>query len=226
MEAAHGLVKRILEIYAGDEKLESVSPGLRDLFSRMQWRVARMCRLRADNLDRGGDKERALAESKLADDLDERNESFTRIRRQLEMVGQGSSRLTPREGLRLAMERPNFHMAAMFARQVLVSDPLDLEANFAMGMFYHCDEQYGQAEAYLRKCLERDPRNSSILNNLAVAQLRQGHLEEAETNAQKAVMANAKSAEARRTLNAVLKEKESAEKKRRKNPTLPDGPKM
>ena len=215
VEAAHGLGKRILDIYADDEKLESVSPGLRDLFSRMQWRVARMCRLRADNLDREGDKERAIAESKLADDLDERNESFTRIRRQLEMAGQGSSRLTPREGLRLAMERPNFHMAAMFARQVLVSDPRDLEANFAMGMFYHCDEQYGQAEAYLRKCLERDPRNASILNNLAVAQLRQGHLDEAEENARKAVAANGKLAEARRTLENVLNEKKAAEKAER-----------
>ena len=218
VEAAHGLVKRILDVYADDEKLENVSPELRDLFSRMQWRVARMCRLRADNLDREGDKERAREESKLADDLDERNEPFMRIRRELEMVGQGSSRLTPREGLRLAMERPNFRMAAMFARQVLVSDPLDLEANFAMGMFYHCDEQYGQAEEYLKKCLEKDPRNASILNNLAVAQLRQGHLDEAEENARKAVEANDKLAEARRTLENVLNEKKSAEKAQREKP--------
>ncbi len=218
VEAAHDLVKRILDIYADDEKLENVSPELRDLFSRMQWRVARMCRLRADNLDREGDKERAREESKLADDLDERNEPFMRIRRELEMVGQGSSRLTPREGLRLAMERPNFRMAAMFARQVLVSDPLDLEANFAMGMFYHCDEQYGQAEEYLKKCLEKDPRNASILNNLAVAQLRQGHLDEAEENARKAVEANGKLAEARRTLENVLNEKKSAEKAQREKP--------
>ena len=205
-------MERIREIYADDGKLEMASPELRDLFARMQWRVARMCRLRADNLDREGDKERALAESKLADDLDESNESFTRIRRQLEMVGQGSSRLTPREGLRLAMERPNFRMAALFARQVLVSDPLDLEANFAMGMFYHSDEQYGQAEEYLKRCLEKDPRNASILNNLAVAQLRQGHLDEAEENARKAVESNGKLAEARRTLENVLEEKKSAEK--------------
>ena len=219
VEAAHDLVKRVLEIYVDDEKLETASPELRDLFSRMQWRVARMCRLRADNLDREGDKERAREESRFADDLDERNEPFMRIRRQLEMVGQGSSRLTPREGLRLAMERPNFQMAAMFARQVLVSDPMDLEANFAMGMFYHCDEQYGQAEEYLKKCLEKEPRNASILNNLAVAQLRQGRLDEAEENARKAVEANGKLAEARRTLENVLNEKKSVEKA--KNEKLP-----
>ena len=219
VEAAHDLVKRILDVYAGDEKLEMASPELRDLFSRMQWRVARMCRLRADNLDREGDKERAREESRLADDLDERNEPFMRIRRELEMVGQGSSRLTPREGLRLAMERPNFKMAAMFARQVLVSDPMNLEANFAMGMFYHSDEQYGQAEEYLKKCLEKDPRNASILNNLAVVQLRQGHLDEAEENARKAVEANGKLAEARRTLENVLNEKKSTEKA--KNEKLP-----
>ncbi len=138
------------------------------------------------------------------------------------MAGQESSRITPREGLRLAMERPNFHKAAMFARQVLVSDPRDLEANFAMGMFYHCDEQYGQAEAYLRKCLERDPRNASILNNLAVAQLRQGHLDEAEENARKAVAANGKLAEARRTLENVLNEKKKSAEKSQHEKLLQD----
>ena len=225
VEAAHGLMKRILDIYAEDEKLATVSPALRDLFARMQWRMARMCRLRADNLyreadnlDREGDKERAREESRLANDLDEHNEPFTRMRRQLEMIGQGSLRLTPREGLRLAMARPNFHMAATFARQVLASDPLDLEANFAMGMFHHCEEQYGQAEEYLKKCLEKAPRNASVLNNLAVAQLRQGHLDEAEENARKAVEANGKLAEARRTLENVLNEKKSVEKAKREKP--------
>ena len=212
VEAAHGLVKRILDIYADDEKLATVSPALRDLFARMQWRVARMCRQRADCLDHEGKMERAFEESKFADDLDDRNESFTRIRRQLEMVGQGSSLFTPREKLRLALELPNFHMAAMFARQVLVSDPLDLGANFAMGMYYLGDQQYGQAEMHLKRCLERGPRNASILNNLAVAQLRQGRLDEAEENARKAVEANGKLAEARRTLESVLNEKKSAEK--------------
>ena len=138
--------------------------------------------------------------------------SFKRVRKQLEMVGQGSSRLTPREGMRLGMERADFRMAEMFARQVLFSDPDDLAANFVMGMYYFGNEQYGRSEIYLSKCLEIQPRNASILNNLAVAQLRQGHLEEAEANARKAVKFDGKSAEARRTLETVLKEKEAAEK--------------
>ena len=218
VEAAHGLVKRILDIYADDEKLATVSPALRDLFARMQWRVARMCRQRADSLDHEGKMDRAFEESKFADDLDDRNESFTRIRRQLEMVGQGSSLFTPREKLRLALELPNFHMAAMFARQVLVSDPLDLGANFAMGMYYLGDQQYGQAEMHLKRCLERDPKNASVLNNLAVAQLRQGHLDDAEENARKAIESNGKLAEARRTLENVLNEKKAVEKAKREKP--------
>jgi len=73
--------------------------------------------------------------------------------------------------------------------------------------------QYGRAEIFLAKCLELQPGNASVLNNLAVAQLRQGLLEEAETNARKAVAADGKSAEARRTLENVLKDKAAAEKK-------------
>ena len=214
IKEAHALAKRILDIYKDDEELEDVSPALRDLFTRMQWRVARMCRMRADCLDRDGKKDEAIAESKLADDLDAHNVSFKRVRKQLEMVGQGSSRLTPREGMRLGMERADFRMAEMFARQVLFSDPDDLAANFVMGMYYFGNEQYGRSEIYLMKCLEIQPRNASILNNLAVAQLRQGHLDEAEVNARKAVKLDGKSAEARRTLETVLKEKEAAEKKK------------
>ena len=211
---AHALAKRILDIYEGDEELVDASPALRELFTRMQWRVARMCRIRADRLDRDGKKDEAIEESALADDLDAHNIAFKRVRKQLEMVGQGNSRLTPREGMRLGMERVDFRMAEMFARQVLFSDPGDLAANFVMGMYYFGNEQYGRAEIYLTKCLEIQPRNASILNNLAVAQLRQGHLEEAEANARNAVKVDGKSAEARRTLETVLKEKEAAEKKK------------
>lgn len=211
--AAHALAERILGLYGDDEELEGASPALRALLTRTQWRVARMCRMRADRLDREGRSEAALKESRLADALDARNVSFTRVRRQLEVVGQGSSRLTPREGLRLGMERADFRMAEMFARQVLFSDPDDLAANFVMGMYYFGNEQYGRAEIYLAKCLELQPGNASVLNNLAVAQLRQGLLEEAEANARKAVAADGKSAEARRTLENVLKDKAAAEKK-------------
>ena len=209
---ARALAERILDVYTGDEDLDSVSPALRDIFTRMQWRVARMCRLRGDRLDRDHKTETAVKESSLADELDARNVSFRRVRQQLEMVSRGDSRLTPREGLKLGMDRGDFRMAEMFARQVLYSDPDDLAANFVMGMFYFGNEQYGRAESYLKKCVQKQPKSAPILNNLAVAQLRQGLLVEAEANARRALEADAESFEARRTLKNVLKEKEKKEK--------------
>ena len=216
IKQAHHLVERILAVYSEDEELEATSSLLRDLFTRMQWRVARMCRMRADCLDRDGKKDAALAESDRADELDARNASFQRVRQQLEMIGQGSTRLTPREGLRLGMERADFHLAEMFARQVLVSDPDNLSANFALGMYYLGNSQYGRAEAHLTKCLEQKPNEWSILNNLSVAQLRQNELESAEANIRRALELNPKSREAQRTLESVLKAKAEAEAKRRK----------
>ena len=215
---ARALARRILDIYHDDKDLESTSPGLRDIFTRTQWRVARMCRMRGDRLDRERKVELAAQESGLADELDARNVSFQRVRQQLEMVNRGDARLTPREGLKLGMDRGDFRMAEMFARQVLYSDPDDLAANFVMGMFYFGNEQYGRAESYLRKCVQKQPKSAPILNNLAVAQLRQGLFDEAEANARRALEADADSLEARRTLKNVLKEKEAAEQEKRTRP--------
>ena len=175
-----------------------------------------MCRVRADKLDADKQTDAAMRESALADELDKRNVSFRLIRQRLEMVGRSGSRLTAREGLKLGMDRADFQMAEMFARQVLVSDPDDLAANFALGMSYLGNEQYGRAEQHLRKCLEQRPDEWAILNNLAVVQLRQGHLEDAEANARHALKSNPKSREAQRTLESVLKAKAEAEEKRRK----------
>ena len=213
---ANALANRVLDIYAKDEELEDVSPGMRDVLVRVQWRLARMCRVRADKLDADKQTDAAMRESALADELDKRNVSFRLIRQRLEMVGRSGSRLTAREGLKLGMDRADFQMAEMFARQVLVSDPDDLAANFALGMSYLGNEQYGRAEQHLRKCLEQRPDEWAILNNLAVVQLRQGHLEDAEANARHALKSNPKSREAQRTLESVLKAKAEAEEKRRK----------
>ena len=214
-KAARELADRILDIYNEDEELETTSPELRDIFVRMQWRLARMCRVRADKLDTDKKTDEAVRESKLADELDKRNTAFKKIRQQLEMLGHGGSRLTPREGLKLGMDRADFRMAEMFARQVLVSDPDDLAANFVMGMFYFGNGQYGRAEVYLTKCLGQRPDEWTILNNLAVAQLRQGLLDEAEENARHAIRSNPDSREAKRTLENVLKAKAEKEKKQK-----------
>ena len=216
-KAAHGLLNRLLALYEKDKKLEGVKPKLRELFSYLQWRLARLCRVRADALDMQGKTEASLAESRLADELDAHNAVFMKMRQQLEIVGQGSMRLTPREGLKLGLERADFRMAEVFARQVLVSDPTDAAANFVIGMNYFSMEQYRRAEIYLEKSLESRPKDPAILNNLAVAQMRQEKLDEAEANVRKALEIYPKAHEAKRTLENILRMKKEAEEKKRLN---------
>lgn len=74
-------------------------------------------------------------------------------------------------------------MARTYAQQVLVSNPDDSAANFAIGMGYFVEEQYGRAEIYLRRSLASRPDEPAALNNLAIALMRQGRYAEAETNA-------------------------------------------
>ena len=161
-------------------------------------------RMRADAADKSGDTTLALQESKQADDLDDRNEAYSRIRRQMDWIGQQKGmRLTPREGLRIGLGRADFRLAKTFAQQVLVSDPENVSANFAMGMSYFIDEQYGRAEVYLKRCLALNPNEPAVVNNLAIAQMRMGKLAEAETNATKALEIYPKSSEIKKTFEHI-----------------------
>ena len=216
-KAVHVLLDRLLKLYEKDEKLESIAPALRDRLAYLQWRLARLCRVRADALEAQHRTEEALAESQLSDKLDARNMVFKKMRQQMEVVGQGSMHLTPREGLKLGLERADFRMAEMFAHRVLASDPYDVSANFVIGMNYFSMEKYGRAEVYFKKSLERRPNDPAILNNLAVAQLRQKKLDEAEENARKALEAFPDAREAKRTLENVLKAKKEVEEQKRLN---------
>lgn len=217
IQAVHALLDRVLKLYEKDEKLESISPLLRDRLAYVQWRMARLCRARADSLEAQRKIEESLAESQLSDKLDEHNVVFQKMRQRLEMTGRGSMRLTPREGLKLGLEHANFRMAEMFAHQVLAADPYDVSANFVVGMNYFSKGQYGRAEIYFKKCLERRPNDPAILNNLAVAQLRQDKIDEAEKNARKSLAAFPDAQEAKRTLNNILKKKEEASEQQRRN---------
>ena len=216
-EAAHKLLDRLLAVYKEDEKLESIAPKLREMLSYLQWRLARICRVRADALDMQRKTAESLAESKLADELDAHNAVFMKMRQQLEIVGQGSMRLTPREGLKLGLDRADFQMAEVFAQQILVSDPNDVAANFVVGMNYFAAEQYSRAEVYLKKCLEERPKDSAVLNNLAVALMRQDKLDEAEDYARRAIEARPDAPEVKRTLENIQKQKKEAAEKQRLN---------
>ena len=86
---------------------------------------------------------------------------------------------------------------------MLVSDPENTRANFAMGMAYFVDEQYGRAEVFLKRALVKSPNEPAALNNLAIAQLRLGKLAEAETNVTKALKAYPDSLEIKKTLQKI-----------------------
>lgn len=212
---AHELAARVMALLDDSKQLENVDPALREVFSFMQWRIARMCRVRADSWDRLHKIDEALAESKRADDLDSHNVAFARVRRQLEMVGQGGMRLTPREGMKVGMDRADFRMAEVFAQQVLLSDPGDAGANFVIGMNYLGKEQYGRAIVHLTKCLSQRPDDPAILNNLAVAQMRQGNLEDAESNVRRALAVRKDLPEAKRTLESILRLKAEEDERRK-----------
>ena len=210
--AVHGLMDRVLKLYEKDGKLESISPMLRDRLMYLQWRLARLCRVRADSLEAHGKTEQSLSESLLADELDAHNAIFQRMRQQMEVARPESISLTPREGLKLGLERLNFKMAKTFALRVLASDPYDAPANFVVGMNHFADGQYGRAEIYFKKCLERRPNDPAVLNNLAVSLLRQNKFDEAETNVCRALEVYPGAQEAKRTLESIKKAKTEAKK--------------
>ena len=203
--AAHGLASRILALYEeSDGVIDLPNDWLQSAFTFVQWRIARMCGMRADELDRAGDLEGALAENDVAKRLDGFNVAYQRIRRQMDWVAhQKGVRLTPREGLKVGLDRADFRLARTFAQQVLESDPYDTRANFAMGMSYFTEEMYGRAEHYLKLALMRHPDEPAVLNNLSVVQLRLGRLYEAETNAVKALKAYPTSLEIKKTLQKI-----------------------
>ena len=202
--AALALADRIMELYEKSDPMGIANRELKSMFMFLQWRIARMCRIRADAADKVKNLPLAMEESELADRLDSKNVAYNNIRRQMDWVGQQKGmRLTPREGLKIGLDRADFRLAKTFAQQVLVSDPENTRANFAMGMGYFIDEQYGRAEVYLKKCLARTPDEPAVLNNLAIAQLRQGKIAEAETNAARALEVYPASKEIQKTINHI-----------------------
>ena len=140
--------------------------------------------MRANASDKAGRTDEAMADTELADKLDAKNVEFQRLRRQMDwVVMQRNTRFTWRESLDVALRKADFRLARTYAQRVLESNPDDSSANFAMGMSYFVEEQYGRAEEYLKRTLAQRPDEPAALNNLAVVLLRQGRYAEAETNA-------------------------------------------
>ena len=198
------LARRILAVCEEGSSDDCTDPVLAKYFVFTQWRLARMCRMRADAEDAAGQIDQALADSALADALDAKNPAYARVRRQMDWLAlQRNTRITAREGLETWLDRADFRMAQVYARTILESDPGDARANFAMGMAHYIDNQLARAEVYLKRSLERRPGEPAVLNNLAIVQFKLGRKQEAEANAVKALSLKPDSPEIKNTLKFI-----------------------
>ena len=202
--AAHALAERILDIHSRRLPNACADRSVLDAFFAVQWRVARMCFYRAENLDHAGDAEGALKEGNLAKRLNDCNETFLRISSIMQRRSEKmQSRLTPREGLQLALSRADFRMAKVFSDVILNGDEDDPDANFAQAMYYVRTKQFARAAEFLKRALIRRPNEPALYNNLAMVELETGELESALKHANKALELIPDSSEVKNTLSRI-----------------------
>ena len=204
VDAAHALAERILDIHSRRLPNTCADRSVMGAFSAVQWRVARMCLYRAENLDHAGDAEGALKEVDLAKRLNGCNETFLRITSIMQRRSEKmQSRLTPREGLQLALSRADFRMAKVFSDVILNGDEDDPDANFAQAMYYVRTKQFARAAEFLKRALIRRPNEPALYNNLAMVELEMGELESAQKHANKALELMPESSEVKNTLSRI-----------------------
>ena len=176
----------------------------------MQWRLARMAAIRAEEADRAGNVALSREESDMAEKLDSLNGEFQRIKNAISWIrNRNGDSLTPREGLRIALERADFALARRYATPILTADPTHPDANFGMGMSYFVEEKYAQAEPYLKASLIRRPDEPAVLNNLAICHYRAGRLKEALDYSRKALAKLPDAPAVRKTYDEILKKAEA-----------------
>ena len=214
VERVKKLADRILSFYVAGGLPKSAGKRINELFLFVQWRIARLARMRAERADRAGQTEVALQDVKLSDDLDHNNASLKRILTSMEEVRSRTLKaVTPREGLQLALVRADFALARRYAEPILEAVPDDPNANFAMGMSYYVQKQYARAEEYLKRCLIKHPKEPAVWNNLAMIMLYTQRYDEAEEHVKKALELIPESAEVKDTLKQIRDARAEAAKK-------------
>ena len=213
VERTNKLVDRILEFYVTGGLPKSAGKRINELFLFVQWRIARLARMRAERADRAGKTEVALKDVKISDDLDHKNASLKRILTNMEEARSRTLKaITPREGLQLALVRADFALARRYAEPILEAVPDDPNANFAMGMSYYVQEQWSRSEEYLKRCLIRNAKEPAVWNNLAMIMLKTGRLDDAERHAKKALELIPESAEVKDTVKQIRDARTAAAK--------------
>ena len=191
-EAARALARRVLAIYEWGDPDGSVDRLLRNAFMFVQWRLAILARHRANAYDEAGERDRAMEETQLADELDKNNAALDNIRATMAWASKRKlERMTAREGLRRGLSRADFALARPFALSVLDVSPDDPSANFAIGM---------------DRCLATRPNDPAVLNNLAQCHLRRGDPKGALPYAERALEILPNAHEVRRTVERIKKQ--------------------
>ena len=210
VEAARRLAERTLAVHHRRGGLKRCTDeSVKKAFVSVQWRLARMCTYRSEAEDLAGRAEAAIAEVKLAKTLNDLNPTYKALVESMEQRNAMlMQKLTPREGLQLALVRADFTMGKTYAETVLGVDPNNPDANFSMGMYHLQHHQLSMAEIYLKRCLIRKPNEPAVYNNLAMIQIEQRKFDAAEINVRRALELAPNSAavlDTRKTLEAARK---------------------
>ncbi len=214
---ARALAERMLALNRRGGTKDCTDPVVKRMFLSAQWRVARMCFYRAEANDLKGLAEEAIAEVALSKELNDCNDIYNGLVAAMEKRNSSMmQKLTPREGLQLALVRADFTMGKIYAETILGADPDNPDANFAMGMYYLKEHQLSRAEAYLRRCLIRKPDEPAVYNNLAMIEIELGKLDAAKSNVEKALAILPESAailETKKLLEETQQQANATEKK-------------
>ena len=204
VEAANALADRVLDVYIDGGPSKSAGTLVNELFLFVQWRIARIARMRAERADREGKTVESLKDVNISDRLDHNNASLKRILRDMEKVREQTLKsITPRESLQLALARLDFTLARRYAELILADDPNDPDSNFGVGMSYYTQKQWARAEEYLRRCLIKKPRQPAVWNNLGMICMYTERYEEGLEYAKRALSIIPESAEVKDTIKQI-----------------------
>lgn len=215
IEAARRLGERILELQREDLVDAMPNKELKEKVLHIQWRIARIARIRAEREDREGQTELALKDVLFADRLDEYNDGIKKITQEWDKVREQTSRvITPREALQLALVRCDFALASRYAELFLKDDPDDPYANYAKGMNFYQLNQWVRAEECLRRCLIRKPQQPAVWNNLALICMHTERYEEALKLAHRALELRPESDEVKDTIKQIEAARDKTKKEK------------
>lgn len=204
VEAAEKLAERILDLQKANAIDSLKDEEMREKVLHVQWRIARIAILRADQEQRAGMVEQSSRSRRIAEKLDECNSTLKKIKAKLEAKRKSAmDGMSPREQLRLALRMADFESAREPAARVLEGDPDDVNANFALGMWHYQNKRWNDAATHLLRCKDKNPGDAAVWNNLAQIYMQLGKLDVAIQYARQALVLLPSSAEIKDTINQI-----------------------